>query len=93
MSRGSRCIVKVSAAAALVVVTLAPAAEGAAPGFYFPPPSAPAEPAPFAGQHNYGTEHQAFRWGWFGAEHFYPTQSTHRETTGDVMRWSRWRRY
>jgi len=84
-------IVKRSAAAALVSVTLCPhAAPAGAPVFYSPPP-APlyhAEAAPFAGPVNYGAT-GAFRWGWFGAEHFSPPTTYHRGYNGDVWNWSR----
>lgn len=93
LSKG--CVVKTSAAAAIIAFTLCPSAEAAAPGFYYAAPQLTlhAEAPPFAGTHNYGTENPSFRWGWFGAEHFYPTNNSHKEYMGDVMRWSRWRRY
>ncbi|TWT78217.1 hypothetical protein Pla123a_10070 [Posidoniimonas polymericola] len=89
----ARRVVKRSAASALFALTLCPHAFGQAP-----PPAAPTthihpESAPFAGTHNYRSQAQPFRYGWFGAEHFYPTNQTHKTYYDDVVRWSRWRRY
>jgi hypothetical protein len=92
-------LVKRSAAAAIFTLSLCPAVRGAAPGFYSAPPqygpatSPHAEAPPFAGVQNYGMQSPAFRYGWFGAEHFYPTHECHRDYYGNVMQWSRWRRY
>lgn len=49
--------------------------------------------APYAGPVNYAHQAPPFRWGWFGAEHFYPTVKWHRGYNGDHYRWSRLRRY
>lgn len=52
-----------------------------------------AEAPPYAGPTNHAQASPTFRWGWFGAEHFYPSHQAHRDYNGDVLRWSRWRRY
>ena len=52
-----------------------------------------ARSAPYAGHVNAAHHAPTFRWGWFGAEHFYPTVKWHRGYTGDHYRWSRQRRY
>jgi len=49
--------------------------------------------APYAGHVNAAHHAPTFRWGWFGAEHFYPTVKWHRGYNGDHYRWSRQRRY
>lgn len=49
--------------------------------------------APFAGHANHSLTQPTFRWGWFGAEHFYPRVQWHRDYNGDVVRWSTQRRY
>lgn len=84
-----------TAAAVFLGLAISSAACASAPAFYPQPPQASlhAEAAPFATPYNHGIQAPAFRWGWFGAEHFYPSHRAHRDTTGDVMRWSRWRRH
>ncbi|MEM6798312.1 MAG: hypothetical protein AAF589_02255 [Planctomycetota bacterium] len=75
---------------ALVVATTAEA------GDFVPQAMAPpmiARTAPYAGHVNHAHYGQSFRWGWFGAEHFYPTIKSHRGYYGDHYRWSRHRRY
>ncbi len=49
--------------------------------------------APFAGYPNYAQVNPQYRWGWFGAEHFYPTVQWHRDINGDTIRWDKQRRY
>ena len=49
--------------------------------------------APYAGRVNHAHHSPTYRWGWFGAEHFYPSVKWHRGYNGDHFRWSRQRRY
>lgn len=49
--------------------------------------------APYAGHYNHAQLNPQFRWGWFGAEHFYPRVQWHRDYNGELMRWSQQRRY
>jgi hypothetical protein len=45
------------------------------------------------GWYRYGFPVQAHRWGWFGAEHYYPRVLWHRGYYGDRCRWSYRRGY
>jgi hypothetical protein len=45
------------------------------------------------GWYRYGFPAQRHRWGWFGAEHYYPRVLWHRGYYGDRCRWSYRRRY
>ncbi|MGL4514935.1 MAG: hypothetical protein ACRCT8_17760 [Lacipirellulaceae bacterium] len=49
--------------------------------------------APYAGHANHSLAQPTFRWGWFGAEHFYPEVQWHRDYNGEVVRWTKQRRY
>lgn len=49
--------------------------------------------APYAGHYNQSQTEGTFRWGWFGAEHFYPQVRWHKGYNGEVYRWSHQRRY
>lgn len=62
-----------------------PAAAAAPNALYAPPP--------YAGYTNHAHLAPAFRWGWFGAERHNPQVSWHRDYNGEVVRWSRQRRY
>jgi hypothetical protein len=44
-------------------------------------------PARVGGWYRYGFGVQAHRWGWFGAEHYYPRVLWHRGYYGDRCRW------
>ena len=50
----------------------------------------PAHPtiAPEAGWYGYGFPVQTHRWGWFGAERYYPRVVWHRGYYGDCCRWA-----
>lgn len=50
-------------------------------------------PAPYGPYVNHAHVAPPFQWGWFGAEHFYPRVSWGRDYNGDVLRWSKQRRY
>jgi hypothetical protein len=43
--------------------------------------------APTGGWYRYGFPVQSHRWGWFGAEHYYPRVLWHRGYYGDRCRW------
>jgi hypothetical protein len=43
--------------------------------------------APTGGSYAYGFPVQSHRWGWFGAEHYYPRVLWHRGYYGDRYRW------
>jgi hypothetical protein len=43
--------------------------------------------APTGGWYGYGFPVQSHRWGWFGAEHYYPRVVWHRGYYGDRYRW------
>jgi hypothetical protein len=43
--------------------------------------------APTLGWYRYGFPVQSHRWGWFGAEHYYPRVVWHRGYYGDRCRW------
>jgi hypothetical protein len=43
--------------------------------------------APTGGWYRYGFPLQSHRWGWFGAEHYYPRVVWHRGYYGDRCRW------
>jgi hypothetical protein len=43
--------------------------------------------APTGGWYRYGFPVQSHRWGWFGAEHYYPRVVWHRGYYGDRSRW------
>jgi hypothetical protein len=43
--------------------------------------------APTDGWYGYGFPAQSYRWGWFGAEHYYPRVLWHRGYYGDRCRW------
>lgn len=49
--------------------------------------------APYAGHYGHTQQSPSFRWGWFGAEHFYPQVRWHEGYNGDLVRWSNQRRY
>lgn len=49
--------------------------------------------APYAGHVNHAHAAPTFRWGWFGAEHYYPRVHWHENYVGDRLRWSTQRRY
>lgn len=72
-----------------LVFTLAAAGAASAAAPCAPSPY----PAPYAGPTNHAHTATPFRWGWFGAEHYYPQVGWHRDYNGDLMRWSTWRRY
>lgn len=99
MTLERKVAVSTAFAIATLLVAAGPTALAGAPAFYSPPPaeaqveSHHAEAPPYAGTQNYGSQVKPFRYGWFGAEHFYPTNRSHQTYYGDVMRWSRWRRY
>jgi hypothetical protein len=44
--------------------------------------------APAAGWYRYGFSGQTHRWGWFGAERYYPRVVWHRGYYGDCCRWA-----
>jgi hypothetical protein len=48
------------------------------PGPYPPP----------GGWYGYGFPVTTYRWGWFGAERYYPRVTWHKGTNGDCMRWA-----
>jgi hypothetical protein len=43
--------------------------------------------SPAAGSYHYGFPVSTYRWGWFGAEHYYPTVLWHQGYYGDCCRW------
>jgi len=49
-----------------------------------PPPNI----APEGGWYGYGFPVQTYRWGWFGAERYYPRVVWHRGYYGDCCRWA-----
>jgi hypothetical protein len=49
--------------------------------------------APGGGWYRYGFPVQTRRWGWFGAEHYYPRVLWHRGYYGDRCRWAYRRGY
>lgn len=49
-------------------------------------PTAPAAGQP-PGWYGYGFPVQTYRWGWFGAAHYYPTVLWHHGYNGDECRW------
>jgi hypothetical protein len=49
--------------------------------------------APTGGWYGYGFPAQTHRWGWFGAQHYYPRVIWHRGYYGDRSRWSYRRGY
>ena len=51
-------------------------------------PHPAASPAREGGWYRYGFPMKAHRWGWFGAEHYYPRVLWHRGYYGDRLRWS-----
>lgn len=53
------------------------------------PASHPAAPniAPAAGWYGYGFPVQSYRWGWFGAQRYYPRVVWHRGYYDDCCRW------
>jgi hypothetical protein len=58
------------------------------------PENAPhATVAPATTSYRYGFPVQTHRWGWFGAEHYYPRVLWHRGYYGDRCRWSYRRGY
>ena len=44
--------------------------------------------APPGGWYGYGFPVKSYRWGWFGAEHYYPRVLWHHGYNGDHYRWS-----
>jgi hypothetical protein len=56
-------------------------------------PHQAASPARQGGWYRYGFPVQSHRWGWFGAEHYYPRVLWHRGYYGDHCRWSYRRGY
>ncbi len=51
------------------------------------------QPAPYGPYVNHAHAAPPFQWGWFGAEHFYPRVQWGRDYNGELMRWSKHRRY
>lgn len=49
--------------------------------------------APPGGAYQYGFPVQTYRWGWFGAQHYYPYVVWHRGYNGDCVRWAYRRGY
>jgi hypothetical protein len=49
--------------------------------------------APSGGWYGYGFPVETHRWGWFGAEHYYPRVLWHRGYYGDRCRWAYRRGY
>lgn len=49
--------------------------------------------APHGNWYGYGFPVQTYRWGWFGAAHYYPTVIWHRGYNGDQCRWAYRRGY
>jgi hypothetical protein len=49
--------------------------------------------APTGGWYGYGFPVKGYRWGWFGAGHYYPRVLWHRGYNGDHYRWSYRRGY
>jgi hypothetical protein len=43
--------------------------------------------SPASGWYHYGFPVSTYRWGWFGAEHYYPTVLWHQGYYGDCCRW------
>lgn len=75
-------------AAVVLTVAMAASAEAQLIGS-----SGPSYAAPYAGQINHAHTAPSYRWGWFGAEHFYPSVQWHRGYYGNKLRWSKQRRY
>ena len=40
------------------------------------------------GWYGYGFPVETYRWGWFGVEHYYPTELWHTGYNGDTLRWT-----
>ncbi len=55
--------------------------------------SAPQSVVPASGWYGYGFPVLTFRWGWFGAAHYYPTHFWHDGYYGDCCRYSYRRGY
>jgi hypothetical protein len=51
-------------------------------------PTANAAASPVGPWHGYGFPVRTYRWGWFGAAHYYPTVLWHRGYYGDQCRWA-----
>ncbi len=50
-----------------------------------------ARPGPYppkGGWYGYGFPVSTYRWGWFGAEHYYPRVGWHNSYNGDCVRWA-----
>jgi hypothetical protein len=43
---------------------------------------------PKSGWYGYGFPVSTYRWGWFGAERYYPRVGCHSDYNGDRMRWA-----
>jgi hypothetical protein len=50
-------------------------------------PAAPGLISPATPWYHYGFPVSTYRWGWFGAEHYYPTVLWHHGYYGDCCRW------
>lgn len=48
---------------------------------------------PSAGAYRYGFPVESYRWGWFGASHYYPRVIWHRGYNGEATRWAYRRGY
>jgi hypothetical protein len=55
---------------------------------YHRQPIQPATIMPPGGSYHYGFPVTTYRWGWFGAEHYYPRVVCHRSYYGDCVRWA-----
>ena len=79
--------------AAVAVLSVASACLAQHPAVPMARPAIEQKIAPYAGHYNHAHQSPTFRWGWFGAEHFYPRVQWHRDYNGEVVRWSQQRRY
>ncbi|QDT67690.1 hypothetical protein MalM25_05910 [Planctomycetes bacterium MalM25] len=87
-------------AAALLSLSAIPADAHPGPSHAVPHPHTATTPAamvcptaPYGPYVNHAHVAPPFRWGWFGAEHVYPRVQWGRDYNGELMRWSKQRRY
>jgi len=49
---------------------------------------APHTPLAHVPRYSYGFPVKSYKWGWFGAKHYYPRSFSHRGYTGDYWHWA-----
>jgi hypothetical protein len=58
--------------------------------YHRPLPYAPLADVP---RYSYGFPVPSYKWGWFGAQHYYPRTTSHRGYNGDYWQWAYRRGY